>query len=131
MNPERTNRTISITVLPQANGQYLCQMSTDLSDCPTNDTLCYGQTKEHVIAIALEQLANHYRQIAEQQQNRDWDAVEQTEAGELIAKHYHVILHCERIAGIEPRYDTVGELTRIVWNPRSKVTYLHIGMRFS
>lgn len=61
MNPERTTEIISITVMPQANGQYFCQMLTDLSDCTTNDTLCYGQTKEYAIAIALEQLANDYR----------------------------------------------------------------------
>lgn len=109
MNPDRTTRTISITVLPQANGQYLCQMSTDLSDYPTNDTLCYGQTKEHAIAIALEQLANHYRQIAEEQQNRDWDAVERTESGELIAKHYHVILHYERIAEAESKFEAMHD----------------------
>jgi hypothetical protein len=45
-------------------------MSTDLSDCPTNDIFCYGQTQEHAIAIALEQSANHHRQIAEEQQKR-------------------------------------------------------------
>lgn len=109
MNPERITGTISITVLPQANGQYICQMSTSLSDCPTNDTRCYGQTKEHAIAIALEQLADSYRQIAEEQQNQDWDAVEQTESGEPIAKHYHVILHYERIAEAESKFEAMHD----------------------
>ncbi|WP_449420471.1 hypothetical protein [Phormidium nigroviride] len=107
MNPDSITGTISLTVQPQTNGQYTCQMSTDLSDCPTADIRCYGQTKEHTIAIALEQLAERYRQIAEERQNRDWDAVERTEAGLAIAKHYHVILHYERIAEAESKFEAM------------------------
>lgn len=128
INPDSITGTISLTVLPQANGHYTCQMSTDLSDCPTSDIRCYGQTKEHTIAIALEQLADHYRQIAEERQNRDWDAVERTQAGEPIAKHYHVILHYERIAEAESKFEAIHDTimgNTVVEN--AKITLVEIG----
>jgi hypothetical protein len=56
---------------------------------------CYGQTPEHAIACALEQLAEQYRKIAEAQQNLDWYTVEESESGEPIEKQYHVVLHYE------------------------------------
>lgn len=108
-NPDSITETISLTVLPQTNGQYICEMSTDLSECPTSDSRYYGQTKEHTIAIALEQLAARYRQIAQNRQNRDWDAVERTETGEPIPKYYHVILHYERIAEAESMFEAMHE----------------------
>jgi phosphoribosylformylglycinamidine (FGAM) synthase PurS component len=107
INPDRITGTISMTVLPQANGQYICQMSPTLSDSHREDIQCYGQTKEHAIAIALEQLADDYRRIAEEKQNLDWDTVERTESGEAVAKHYHVILHYERIAEDESKFEAM------------------------
>lgn len=89
-NPDRITGTISITVLSQTNGQYVCQLSTSLGDRPSYDIRCYGQTQEHAIAIALEKLADEYRQMAEERQNIDWDAVERSESGEPIKKQYHV-----------------------------------------
>ncbi len=71
INPDRINGTIAIEVLPQSNGQYLCQISSSLSDRPDDSTNFYGQTKEHAIAIALENLADEYRQKAEESQNID------------------------------------------------------------
>jgi hypothetical protein len=117
MNPDRITGTISITVLPQDNGQYVCQISSSLSlgeaspsenqsrDC----TQFYGETKEHAIAIALEHLAEEYRQIAEGSQNRDWLAVELSESGEPINKNYHVILHYERIAEAESKFEAMQD----------------------
>lgn|GEM_PF-1919960 len=64
-SPEQTTGTISISVLPQDKGQYVCQMSSSLDDRSTDDIRCYGQTKEHAIAIALEQLADDYRSYIE------------------------------------------------------------------
>lgn len=128
MNPNSVTGTISLTVLPQANGQYICQMSTDLSDCPTSDIRCYGQTKEHTIAIALEQLADRYRQLAEERQDRDWDAVERTQSGEPIVKHYHVILHYERIAEAASKFDAMHDTilgNTVVEN--AKITLVEIG----
>jgi len=109
INPDSITETISLTVLPQPNGQYICEMSTDLSECPTSGSRYYGQTKEHTIAIALEHLAARYRQIAEKRQNRDWNAVERSETGEPIPKSYHVILHYERIAEAESMFEAMHE----------------------
>ncbi len=107
VNPNQITGTIAITVLPEEDGHYVCQMSPSLSDRFRDDTLYSGQTKEHAIAIALEQLAEDYRQIAEEQQNRDWDMVERSESGEPIVKHYHVVLHYEQIAEAESKFEAM------------------------
>lgn len=99
--------TLSITVQRQDNGQYVCQLSPSFSDAPREDIQCYGQTKEHAIAIALETLADDYRRIAEEQQNLDWDAVERSPAGEAIAQRYHVVLHYERIAEDTSKFEAM------------------------
>jgi 3-hydroxy-3-methylglutaryl CoA synthase len=95
MNPDRITGTISITVLPQDNGQYVCQISSFLGARSNDCTRFYGQTKEHAIANALEQLADDYRQQAEDSQDIDSLAVELPDSGTPIEKHYHVILHTE------------------------------------
>lgn len=106
VNPDITG-TITIALLPQDNGQYICQLSSSLSDSPRENIQCYGQTQEHVIAIALEQLADYYRRIAEERQNITWDTVERSDSGEPITKHYHVILHYERIAEEESKFEAL------------------------
>lgn len=106
LNPDITG-IITITLQPQSNGQYICQLSSSLSDSPRENIQCYGQTKEHAIAIALEQLADEYRRIAEEQQNIDWLTVEKSDSGEPITKHYHVILHYERIAEEESKFEAI------------------------
>jgi hypothetical protein len=108
INPDRTTGTIAIDVCAQSNGQYLCQISSSLSDRPDEPMNFYGQTKEHAIAIALEHLASRYRQQAEESQNHiDWDAVEISDSGEPIEKRYHVILHYERIAKEESKFEAM------------------------
>ncbi len=99
--------TITINVQDD-NGQYICQMSSSLEH-PRNKIRCCGQTPEHAIAIALEQLASEYRQIVEERQNIDWDLVERSETGEPITKHYHVILHYERIAESESKFEAMHD----------------------
>jgi hypothetical protein len=106
LNPDITG-IITITLQPQDDGQYICQLSSSLSDSPRENIQCYGQTKEHAIAIALEQLADEYRRIAEEQQNIDWLTVEKSDSGEPITKHYHVILHYERIAEEESKFQAI------------------------
>jgi hypothetical protein len=106
-NSDHMTGTIAITVLPQANGQYSCQMSPALGESEREEIQCYGQTQEHAIANALEQLADSYRQKVEEQQKLDWDTVERTETGEAIDKHYHVILHYERIAEEESKFEAL------------------------
>ncbi|MFB2977259.1 hypothetical protein [Microseira sp. BLCC-F43] len=115
MNPDGITGTISITVFPQDNGQYVCDISPSLSvgeaspkETRTKDcTRFYGQTKEHAIACALESLADEYRQKAEDCQNIDSLAVERSDSGESIQKHYHVILHYERIAKDESKFEAI------------------------
>jgi phosphoribosylformylglycinamidine (FGAM) synthase PurS component len=97
---------IRVTVLPQENGQYRCELASTFDD-PPQTHVCWGQTREHAIAIALEQLADQYRQKAEEQQNLDWDDVERTEAGVVITKRYHVVLHYERIAEEESKFEAM------------------------
>jgi hypothetical protein len=107
LNSDQITGTIAITVLSQANGQYVCQLSPTLSDAPRADIQCYGQSQEHAIAVALEQLAADYRQKAEAQQPGDWLAVERSESGAPIDKHYHVILHYECLAEDESKFEAM------------------------
>ncbi len=109
MNPEQITGTISIAVLPQDNGQYVCQISSSLGDRSSDCIRFYGQTKEHAIANALEKLADDYRQRAEDNQNIDSLAVERSDSGEPLEKHYHVILHYERIAEAESKFEAMHD----------------------
>ena len=102
---DRITGTLSINVQPQPNGHYHCQLVPALSDGPREDIQCHGKTKEHAIAIALEKLAESYRQQAEEDQKIDDLAVTHDEAGVPIAKQYHVILHYERIAEDESKFE--------------------------
>jgi hypothetical protein len=118
--------TVTINVQGEDNGQYICQISSSL-DQLTDEIRCSGQTEEHAIAIALEQLASKYRQIAEERQNIDWDAVEHSEAGEVIQKRYHVILHYERIGKAESKFEAMQDTlmgNTVVEN--AKVTLIEI-----
>ncbi len=106
-NTDRITGTITINVSPEANGQYLCQMAPTLSDQSRNGSEFFGQTPEHAIAIALEHLAEEYRSLAENRQAIDWDRVERSEAGDAIAKQYHVILHYERVGAAESKFEAM------------------------
>jgi phosphoribosylformylglycinamidine (FGAM) synthase PurS component len=101
-------RTITINVQTGDNDQYLCQLSSP-NEPTSNEIRCCGQSEEHAIANALEQLASQYRQIAEELQNTDWEAVEHSASGEPIQKRYHVILHYERIRTAESKFDALQD----------------------
>lgn len=118
--------TITINVQGSDNDQYICQLSSSV-DQSTDEIRCCGQTKEHAIAIALEQLASKYRQIAEEGQNQDWLAVERSESGEVIQKHYHVILHYECLGIAESKFEAIQDTlmgNTVVEN--AKVTLIEI-----
>ena len=83
-SPKLISENFSINVTLENNGYYLCQLSNPLPDPSKNTINCYGQTQEHAIAIALEQLADKYREIAENQQNIDMLTVERSPDGEAI-----------------------------------------------
>ena len=108
-NSEPITGTIAITVQPIDDGQYVCHLSPSLSEYPRDEIRCYGQKREHAIAIALEKLADDYRTLAEERQNIDWELVERSESGEPIIKHYHVILHYERIAEAESKFEAMQD----------------------
>jgi phosphoribosylformylglycinamidine (FGAM) synthase PurS component len=115
INPDRITGIISLAVFPQDKGEYVCEISPSLSvgetsleeNCSQNCTRFYGQTKEHAIAIALENLANQYREEAESDQNIDALAVERSESGEAIQNHYHIIVHYEEIAEAESQFEAI------------------------
>jgi hypothetical protein len=102
--PDSISGTIAITVFPQENGQYFCELSSSFDGASTK-TGCHGQTQSHAIAIALEQLADQYRNRVEEEQGLDALAIERSESGEVVNKHYHVILHYERIAEDESMFE--------------------------
>ena len=94
----------AINVYPQNNGWYICE----LSNLSTNTIRCYGQTGDHAIANALENLAANYRQIAEdQQKNIAWEETQKSETGEVIDNFYHVILHYEDIIEVESKFEAL------------------------
>jgi hypothetical protein len=70
---------------------------------------CYGQTPDHAIACALEQLAEQYRQTAQTQQNPDWYTVEESESGEPIEKQYHVMLHYESTITAPSKFEAMHD----------------------
>lgn len=106
-NLNLNSENISITVTLENNGYYLCQLSNPLLDPSQNTIKCYGQTQEHSIAIALEKLAEQYRQIAEEQQNVDMLTVERSPDGEVISKLYHVTLHFECTIDAESKFEAM------------------------
>jgi hypothetical protein len=106
---------LGITVLAKETGKYVCQLSRSLKargmpsidGAPVTDILCDGQTPEHALAIALEQLAAEYRQKAEERQNIDWDAMEKTASGEVINKPFHVTVHFECIFQDKSKFEAM------------------------
>jgi hypothetical protein len=100
-----TIANLTLTTHPQANGHSLC----DLTNSTGDPIRSHGQTPDHAIANALEQLANRYRKTADAQQNIDWYAVEESESGEAIEKEYHVILHYETIRIAESKFDAMHD----------------------
>ena len=109
LNSDAVTGTITLTVVPQGNGQYVCQLSSSLTDRPNEDLHCHGQTPEHAIAIALEKLADKYRHQVEENQNLDWHQVEYTASGDLIEKTYHVMLHYENTITAECPFEAMHD----------------------
>ena len=107
-SPKLINENISINVTLENNGYYLCHLSNPLPDPSQNTINCYGQTQEHAIAIALEQLADRYRQIAEDQQNVDMLTVERSPDGEAISKLY-LTLHFECTIDAESKFEAMHD----------------------
>lgn len=99
--------SIAITVVPQTNGRYVCEATPTLEGQTRPSKKFHGQTRNHAIAIALENLARAFRLEAEAEQKVDWDAVDRTASGEAIEKRFHVILHYERVAEEESKFEAM------------------------
>lgn len=94
--------TINLALKVEANENqaFVCQIDSNASDLPLS-SVAEGQTPEHAIAIALEQLAEQYRNMAE--------------SNELISKEgqktrYHVILHYERVVIEDSKFDALHNI---------------------
>jgi phosphoribosylformylglycinamidine (FGAM) synthase PurS component len=125
--PNLISEKLFITVTLENNDYYLCQLSNPLPDLSQNNISCYGQTQEHAIAIALEQLAEKYRLIAEEQQNVDMLTVERSADGEVINKLYHVTLHFECTIDAESKFEAMHNTimgNTVVEN--SKITVIEV-----
>ena len=104
---ERTSGTIAVIVIPQANGRYVCEATPTLAGGTGKTKAFHGQTANHAIANALEDLARALRAKVEAGQNVDWDAVDRSPSGEVIGKRFHVILHYERLVEDESKFEAM------------------------
>jgi len=98
---------IAIAIVPQANGRYVCEVTPSLDGRAGSTRRFHGQSPNHAIAIALENLAHAFRLQAEAEQNIDWDAVDRSTSGKGIDKRFHVILHYERVAEEESKFEAL------------------------
>lgn len=130
----RINGVISVDVQPHVDGHYVCQLSTTFGvgkdtrlENQVDQVSCYGQTKEHAIAIALERLAANYRRIIEEEQRGDWLEVERSESGQIIYKQHHVILHYECLIEAESKFEAMhGTVMGNAVVENAKITVIEI-----
>src|SRR5437016_1030914 len=99
--------TIAITVVAKASGRYVCEarLSGEIGHATTKSF--HGQTANHAMANALENLACVLRNEAEAGQHVSWEAVDRSPAGTAKNKRFHVILHYERLADEESKFDAL------------------------
>src|SRR5712692_3394335 len=105
--PASNSGNIAITVIPQANGRYICEVTPSLEGRTGPTKRFHGQNPKHAIAIALENLARTFRMEAEAEQNIDWEAVDRSPSGGVNEKRFHVILHYERVAQEESKFEAM------------------------
>lgn len=102
-----TSGNIAIHVIPQAARSWVCEVTVSLPGRNVPTKSFHGQTQNHAIALALEDLARAFRTEAEAEQNIDWEAVERSASGEAINKRFHVVLHYERVAEDESKFEAM------------------------
>ena len=105
LNLDSMQGNIAINIVSQATGQYCCELASTLMDSPIVPQPSHGQSADHAIAIALERLAQSYRERAEEQQNLAPLAVERSPSGEVIEKRYHVVVHFEDVLMEESKFE--------------------------
>jgi hypothetical protein len=105
--PGSNSGTIAITVLPQPNSRYLCEVTPSLEGRIGPTKRFHGQNPKHAIAVALENLARRFRMEAEAEQKIDWEAVDRSPSGKVNEQRFHVILHYERVAEEESKFEAM------------------------
>lgn len=105
--PLSNSGSIALVVIPQPNGRYLCEVTLSIQGQTEPTRQFCGQNPKHAIAIALENLARTFRREAEAEQKVAWEALEKRPSGTVTAKHFHVILHYERVAEEESKFDAM------------------------
>jgi len=98
---------IAISVTPGENGHYLCRLTLTLQGRTREPQSFQGQSPNHAIAIALEDLARELRLQSEAEQNLAWDAVERSLSGDVMEKRFHVVLHYERVVSEESKFEAM------------------------
>ncbi len=125
LNPDLLSGTVSLTVLPQENGRYLCQIVSSLSDPASPSQVFYGQTQEHALAIAFEHLADQFREAIEAAQEPEIEPTlsnPDAESEQPPQHRYHVILHYEQVIEAESRFEALHDVrmgNTIVENAKS------------
>jgi hypothetical protein len=102
---ERTSGIIALTVIPQANGRFVCEVTPALAGRAVTTKSFHGQTAKHAIANALEDLARALRADVEAGQNVEWDAATRSPSGIVNDKRFHVIVHYERLVDEESKFE--------------------------
>ncbi len=113
LNSDTLTGTVLFTVLPQENGRYLCQISPSFSDQARPSQVFYGQTKEHAVAIALEHLADQFREAIEAAQEPEIEPTlgkSDAESEQPPQHRYHVILHYEDVIEAESRFEALHDV---------------------
>jgi hypothetical protein len=107
--PFSSSGNIAVTIVPQPNGSYVCELVQSIGDRTSPIQSFHGQTPKHAIAIALENLARDFRIQAEAEQEREDEAVDRSSSGKGIHKRFHVILHYERTANEETKFEAMED----------------------
>jgi hypothetical protein len=99
--------SIAISVFPQANGCSVCEVTPTLEGRTARTERFLGANPKHAIAIALENLARTFRMEAEAEQKIAWNAVKRSTSGQTLDERFHVILHDERVAWEESKFEAI------------------------
>lgn len=106
-DPPSNSGHIAVMVVPEGNGRCVCEMTPMLEGRTGPTTRFHGWNPKHAIAIGLENLARIFRMEAEAEQKVDWEAVDRLPSGTVKEKRFHVILHYERIAEEESKFEAM------------------------
>jgi len=104
---ETNSGNIAITIIPQANGVFVCEVTPALEGRIGPTERFHGQNRKHAIAIALENLARAFRTDAESEQKIEWEPVPGSTSGKENDQRFHVILHYERVTEEVSKFDAL------------------------